>query len=281
MEWILLTLVYGLLKGAREIVKKKAMGISTIMEVLLLYTAISFLFVLPSAPYAGGMELWMYGAVFVKSFAIFVAWILSFHALKSMPVSIYGLVDMSRVLINTALGAIILGEIIKPLQWVGLVLVLLGLLSLKWRKDHKEDRVTLFVFCVALASCALNAISGLLDKLLMKSMTSSQLQFWYMLFLVLLYAGYVVVTRTKIDVKKSLKNGWIWLLAWMFVVADKALFLANGYPESRLTVMTLVKQSACLVTILGGKFFFKEKNIMHKMVCAGVITLGIVIASLA
>ena len=55
MTWMLLVLVYGLLKGAREIAKKKAMEKNTVMEVLVIYTLLSFVFVIPQAPQAGGL----------------------------------------------------------------------------------------------------------------------------------------------------------------------------------------------------------------------------------
>ena len=58
-------------------------------------------------------------------------------------------------------------------------------------------------------------------------MNSSQLQFWYMLFMVSYYAIYMLVTRTKLS-RDVWKNGWIWLLSILFVAADKALFIANG-----------------------------------------------------
>ena len=119
-----------------------------------------------------------------------------------------------------------------------------------------------------------------MDKVLTKHVNSTQLQFWYMLFLVLYYIIYIIVTREKIQFKSALKNYWIWILAIMFVIGDKALFIANRMPESRVTVMTLVKQSCCIVTILAGKFIFKEKNIAYKLVCAGIIITGIVIAVL-
>lgn len=128
----------------------------------------------------------------------------------------------------------------------------------------------------AFLSCILNALSGLMDKLLMQDMSSSQLQFWYMLFLVIYYAGYMFATRTKLS-KDIWKNGWIWLLSILFVLADKALFIANGMEGSQITVMTLLKQSGCVVTILAGKFLFKEKNAGYKLFCAAVIIVGIVI----
>ena len=131
-------------------------------------------------------------------------------------------------------------------------------------------------------SCLFNAISGLLDKILMSrdDLTDGQLQFWYMLFLVIYYLLYIIVKRPGIRWKKALTNYWIWILAILFVVADRCLFIANSYPESRITVMTLIKQSSCVVTILGGRLFFKEKGLLKKLLCAAVVTAGIIIAAL-
>ncbi len=63
----------------------------------------------------------------------------------------------------------------------------------------------------------------------------------------------------------------------MFILADRALFMANQIPESKVTVMTLIKQSGCIVTILGGRLVFKEKGMLYKLLCASVIIAGIVI----
>ena len=278
MIWVLLTLLYGVFKGLREIVKKKALGISDVMEVLVMYTLIGFVMVIPQAKNAGGLVPIQYVYIFMKSLAVFSAWIFSFHALKKMPVSLYGILDLSRVLFATLLGVFVLGEVLKITQVMGLILVCTGLLMLKFKpfgKSGSGENVQPILVVCAFLSCILNAISGFLDKILMKQMNSSQLQFWYMLFMLLLYLGYCVVFEVHIDWRKSLKNHWIWILSILFVVADKALFLANGYPDSRITVMTLIKQSGCIVTILGGKLVFKEKNIGYKLICAAVIIAGI------
>ena len=58
---------------------------------------------------------------------------------------------------------------------------------------------------------------------------------------------------------------------------DKALFIANGYPESQVTIMTMIKQSSVIIAILSGKFIFREKNILQKMICAAIIIIGILI----
>jgi len=281
MLWMLLVLVYGLLKGAREIIKKKSLEQSSVMEVLFFYTLFAFLFVCPDFKEAQGLSARQLLLVAFKSFVIFLAWMCSFKAIKKMPLSLYGILDLSRVLFATLLGTIVLKETMTTHQVIGLILVAMGLLLLKFRfgkKKQEEEKVKPLIVVLAFASCTLNAISGLMDKILMKEMNSSQLQFWYMLFLVSFYLVYIIVSREPVKLKKSLKNYWIWLLALLFVIGDRALFVANGMDASKVTIMTLIKQSGCLVTIVGGKLIYHEKNIRHKLVCAGVIVTGIVIA---
>ena len=294
--WIFLVLFYGVLKGIREIVKKMALKKNSVIEVLFFYTFLAFLFVLPQAKDAGGLEAKAYIAIAAKAFCVFLAWIFSFRAINKMPLSLYGVLDLSRVLFATLLGVVVLHESLGMMQTFGLIFVSTGLLLLKYHppflyrlfikdentntdesiKHASNDSIKPLYIFFAFFSCMMNALSGLLDKILMQDMSSSQLQFWYMLFLVSYYGIYMLVTRTKLS-KDVWKNGWIWLLSILFVAADKALFIANGMADSRITIMTLLKQSGCVVAILAGKLIFKEKNIGYKLFCAGIIVLGIVI----
>lgn len=327
MVWVGLVTLYGILKGVREILKKKALGRNTVMEVLLMYTFLSFLILLPTAPKAGGLRAPEYAAVFAKSFIIFVAWLCSFHALSCMPVSLYGILDMSRVVFSTLLGIIVIHEKMDLPGLIGFVLVCAGLYALRGLKNReaeddttavvqenatapdikqaspeepvtaaeaeaaekpvltREQRfwnrltsVTAGVVILAFLSSFLNAVSGTMDKVLMKGMNESQMQFWYMLFLVLLYLAYILLTGTKIRLKGMFTNKYVWMLSVAFIIADRALFIANRDPASRVTVMTLLKQSGVICTIIGGRLFFREKHIKYKLCCAFVVIAGIVIA---
>ena len=302
MLWIPLVLLYGLLKGGREIAKKKAMEKNTVMEVLFVYTLMSFVFVLPQAGQAGGMEPRFFALIALKSFVMFLAWLFGFYSLKKMPVSLYGVLSLSRVLFATFSGVIFLHETLAGNQIAGLVIVCAGLLLLRVNPKKKEpvtlpqtpeaeqtapdqpapapEPVKPIFIILAFASCIFNAISGFMDKILMRDVTSSQLQFWYMLFLVIYYTLFVLIKRIKMS-PSVLKNGWVWALAIMFVIGDKALFIANGMPQSRITIMTLIKQSACLVTIIGGKIFFKEDSILYRLFCAAIILGGIALSLLS
>ena len=285
--WVILVAVYGICKGSREIFKKIAMKKSTVMETLFLYVCLSFVMVLPYTAEAFRIENWNYMyLILIKSFVIFVAWICSFKALSKMPVSLYGVLDLSRIIFSTLYGMILLSESIGLMHIIGLLLVSAGLLLLKFKpfskKEKSVEKVNYKIVITAFAGAALTALSGALDKILMRKgdLTSGQLQFWYMLFLVIFYAVYIFFTHTPIDFKSTLKNKWVYLMSLTLVIGDKALFVANNDPECTVTLMTLIKQISCVVVILGGKFVFKEKRILYKLFCAGVIVTGILIAVL-
>jgi drug/metabolite transporter (DMT)-like permease len=279
-----LVLLYGVLKGAREIVKKKALERSSVLEVLFFYTAIGFLFVLPEIPKAFDMDMSLLPMVFVKSFIIFISWLCGYAAISKMPISMYCVTDLARVLFATLLGIIVLGESFTFYQGIGLSLVMAGLVLVNLQKKGAKGRVEFKYVLLALVSCLGNAVSGVMDKIIMKrEITSGQLQFWYMLFLLLLYLGFMIfhtVRVEKIDWKSLKTNYWIPVLSIMFMIGDRALFIANGMADSRVTVMTLLKQSCVLVSILGGFIFFKEKKIGYRLLCAGVVVAGIAIATI-
>lgn len=278
MSWVLLTLIYGLIKGARDVIKKESLKISSVVEVLFFYTLFAFIICIFTSHDILQIDVRYLPAIFFKSFVIFIAWILSFKAIRSLPISLYGILDLSRVLFSTLLGIIVVGEICTANQLIGLVLVSLGLILLKTGKSEESENVRPAVVIIALISCLLNAVSALLDKVLTQYVSASQLQFYYMFFLVILYFIYLLTDKSSVNIKRSITNKYIWLLAILFVIADKSLFIANENPESKITVMTLIKQSGCIIMILAGKFLYNEKNMLHKFICAAIVISGIVIA---
>ena len=277
--WIGLVCLYGVLKGVRDIIKKKAMEKNSAMEVLFFYTFISFLFVTPSVKNALSIDFHYIGFVMIKSAIIFIAWICSFKAIKKLPIGFYGIMDMSRVIFATVLGITVLGEVMTGHKIASMALVLVGLLFVNAKgKGLGEEKTKPIYIVLVLISCLCNAVSELLDKMLMQSMNSGQLQFWYMFFMVILYLGYMIVTKTKIDFRTIYKNYWILILSVLFVIGDKALFIACSKQESTVVAMTLIKQCSVMITIIGGRIVFKEKRTLYKMVCAAVIIAGIVFA---
>ena len=139
MLWIGLVLFYGIVKGFRDVVKKKALTKNTVMEVLFVYTFLTFLFCIPETPAAfKGFPPKYFFLIAIKSFVIFIAWICSFKALDNIPISLYGVLDLSRILFSTAFGIFVLKEKGSIYSTVGLLLILFGLLFLKIYPEIKK-----------------------------------------------------------------------------------------------------------------------------------------------
>lgn len=280
--WIFYIIIYSFIKGARDLIKKKALQRSTAVEVLVLYTTAAFLLVLPEAPGAIRADLSALPLVGLKAVILFAAYLCAFNAIKALPISLYGVVDLSRMMFSILLGVVFLQEVMGAWQVVGMILVAAGILLLKVpgkTPAPQQNTRRLYIFLAFLQSF-LNACSGVLDKVISRSMSSGTLQFWFMLFLAALYILYAIITKVKIHWKKALSNYWIWIIAVFYIIADKFLFMANGMEDSKVVLMTLVKRSGCIVTILGGKIFFKEKRIGYKLLCALIVLSGILLAVL-
>ena len=277
--WIIFIFIYAFLKGSREGMKKAALKRSSSNEILFFYTLIGFIITAPfswKSAFAAKPIFIFYS--FVKAAVVCAAWLFAFLAIKKMSVSLYGIMELSRMVFSTMLGVFVLGESFTLAKAIGVILVIIGLLLVNLKKDTSSKGVTFTVLVAALLNCFLNAISGTMDKVLMKSMESSQLQFWFMLFMTVIYGIVLLVCKERISVKCLKYNYWIPIMSVSLIVGDKLLFEANANPASEVTVMTIIKQSAVIVTVLTGWLIFKEKHILYKMMCAGIVLSGIFIA---
>lgn len=280
-SWIILIFIYALLKGSRDGMKKAALKKSSSGEILFFYTLLAFIFTLPFSQGAFQTEPVYIFYSFLKAGVVCTAWLFSLAALKKMPVSLFGIIDLSRMVFSTMLGVFVLGESFTWQKAVGITLVITGLFLVNLKKDKKTAKgVTAAIFIAAILNCFFNAVSGTMDKVLMKHMESSQLQFWYMLFMVLIYGAILVIKKEKISVKSIKTNYWIPIMSFSLFVGDRILFIANANPLSEVSLMTVIKQASVLVTVLTGWLFFKEKHILYKLMCAGIVLLGIFIAVL-
>lgn len=275
--WIILVLFYGVSKGIRDTMKKLALNKSSLIEVLFLHALLAFLLVAPTSGNVFDIPWQFYILILFKSLFVFFAWIFSYKSICKMPISSYGLIDVSGVVFSTLIGVCVLGEKLVFKNIAGLFLVILGLYLVNFTKRTNSESQPKYIL-LALAGCLFNAVSGTLDKIYTQYVTPGQLQFWFMFYMVLMYIVYIVIKKEKISFKSGFKNHWIIIMSVLFVVSDRVLFIANSDPQSKVTVMTLLKQSCVIVSIILGRIIFKEKNILYKFLCSILIILGIVFA---
>ena len=112
------------------------------------------------------------------------------------------------------------------------------------------------------------------DKKVMSYVTSSQLQFWFMLFMMVIY--WIILLFKEKEFK--IKNNYCILLTAIFLtIGDRCLFIANSFPQSKVWFMTILKQLSVIVSVILGKVIFKEKNIIKKIICSLIIILGVML----
>ena len=279
--WIWLVLLYGFLRGTRDMIKKKAMEKSSVFEVLFFYTLLSFLLVSYEAPHAIAVPQKYIGLITIKSLMVFIAWFCSFMAIKRLPVSFYGVLELSSVVFSTCMGVFFIGERMTVFRIIGTCIVMLGLFMVNLKKQTADPNNVINAKYVTLAivSWLFNAISCVMDKVLMSKgeIDSGQLQFWFMLLMTCMHLVFLLFNKTRLRFSQLWKNKWIILMALLFVIGDRALFVANGIQGSQVTIMTLLKRCSCFVTIVGGALWFKEKNIAYRFCCGAIIMAGIAI----
>ncbi len=276
--WVIYTAIYAVLIGFFECAKKKAIEKNYIYEVLTAFTAIAFILATFTCKDVFNINIYVVLAIFVKSLAIVIAWIISLYVMRKMSFSLYSVINLSRIIFVTIMSAAFLGEIITLKTLIGMLVVILGLFLVNKVTNSNENKETSFknVFLL-LCACVLNAVAGILDKKVLMHATGDQMQFWFLLFLVIMYSIVLIVKRRKIHFAKLKKNYWILIAAVSLVIGDKFLFAANEMLESKVTIMTLIKQISAIESIILGKVLFKEKGIIKKLLCSILIISGIAI----
>ena len=138
--WIVFIVLYGIFKGLREPIKKKTLEKCDMLSCLFMYTFIGFLMSIPLTTGSLIISPYMFVMVAVKSFIIFLAWMAAFVSVRKLPVSLYGVVDMSRVIFSTVFGVVLLGEPLTVRGMISLLLVVGGLYLVNLKKTGmKED----------------------------------------------------------------------------------------------------------------------------------------------
>lgn len=279
--WILFVVLYGLLKGARECMKKEALKKSSLMETLFFYMLVGFVFTLPDLKSALECEPYFIFMGFIKAVIVCIGFLLSFIAIRGLPLGFYSIMALSQMVFTTLISILFLGENFGILNGVALLMVIAGLILVNFKNQNDDGKKIKFIAVLAvLGYTFFNSVSAVMDKVLTKHMTPGQLQFWFMFFSIIFYGIIIFIKKEKISIKTMKTNFWIPLMGFLLVFGDRLLFIANSSPQSRVTVMTLLLQCSVVVTVILGKVIYKEKHFLYKLMCASIIIGGIVIGTL-
>lgn len=276
--WIILTFIYAVFNGFFQCGKKRATEKNSIYEVLAFFTLISFLIAIFITKDVFSISVINVLIILGKAIVISIAWLLGLYVLEKMPISLYSVINLSRIIFTVLLSVILLGEKITLTTIIGIIVVIIGLILVNMGSNKKEKKETsLKLIIILLVSCLFTSTSAIIDKTVLKNITTDQLLFWFLLFLTVIFWFVLGVKKTKIDFKSASKNYWLLVVAAALTFGDKLLYVANTIPESKVSIMTIIKQFSAIEMVLLGKIVFKEKNITKKLLCSLLIISGIIL----
>lgn len=290
--WLALAFVSAFLLGCYEVNKKMALDGNAVIPVLFFNTLFCSLLFLPfivlsyCTDWLGGtmfyvppvsFETQVY--VFVKAVIVLSSWIFGYFALKHLPLTITGPIKATQPVVTLVGALVIFGERLNLYQWIGVFLSIASfyMLSASGKKEgirFSHNKWILFTVLSVLTGAA----SGLYDKYLMQSLDVMTVQVWYnvyqclMMFFILLFLWYPRRKHTTPFV-------WHWNIVFISVflsVADWVYFYALTFPDSMISIVSMVRRSNVLVTFVAGALLFREKNLKSKVVDLFLVLLGMI-----
>jgi transporter family protein len=295
MDWLYLAVASAAVLGLYDVCKKSALVGNAVLPTLWGTTFASWLMLLPlgvasvslevgSWPAAlavgelsGSQHLW----VLLKSAIVTSSWLLTFSAVKYLPISLAGPIR-STAPVFTLLGAILFfAERPSVMQWCGIAIVVggYGIFALIGEAEGVGFRANGW-FWVLLAGTLVGAGSGLYDKVLLQRMMLAPmtLQFWFTTYNLLLQTFVVAAIWWP---RRSIQTfEWrpsVLLVGALLVIADQLYFRALASEGALLSIISLVRRSNVLVSFAIGGWLFREQLLARKATGLALIALGLVV----
>ncbi len=289
--WLLFAFLSAFLLGIYEISKKASLNDNAVIPVLFLNTMFSSLIFLPfvivSLFYPSLLEGTLFFVpvvswtthkyILIKSFIVLSSWISAYFATKHLPLTIVGPVKATQPVMVLIGALLIFGERLNLFQWVGVLFSILSfyLLSVAGKKEginFKRDKWILFL----VVSVVFGALSGLYDKFLMGKFDVMTVQVWYNFYqcVIMLFVLLILWYPYR---KRSTPFQWRWSIIFISVflsLADFVYFYALTFPDSLISVVSMVRRSSVVVTFIAGALLYKEKNLKTKAFDLLLVLLG-------
>ncbi|NDV70419.1 DMT family transporter [Dysgonomonas sp. 25] len=291
--WLILAFASAFFLGCYDISKKKSVNGNAVIPVLFFNVLFCTLLLAPitilsqvspgllegTIFFVPAVSIETHGYIFLKSMIVLGSWILSYFAIKHLPLTIMGPINATRPVMTLVGAMLIFGERLNLYQWIGVLLTIVSffLLSVSGRKEGIRFAHNKWILFAVLAA-ALGASSGLYDKFLMQQFSSTSVQFWFNFYQCLMM-GIILLFLWFPKRKTTTPFQWRWsilLIALFLTAADFIYFYALTDPDAMISVVSMVRRSSVLVSFAGGVLLFHEKNLKAKIIDLGLIFVGMI-----
>ena len=280
--WLSLAFLSAFLLGCYEVCKKKSLDNNAVIPVLFLNTCFCSLLFLPCIILSYGFPELMRNSLFYvppstghehiyiigKAALVLTSWTCAYFATKHLPITIAGPIKASQPILTLIGALLIFGEQLNLYQWIGVILAIVSfiMLSFSGRKEGINFKHNIWILFIVLATIT-GAASGLYDKYLMShGFDRMTVQVWYSYYQM---AMMTVILFVLWYPKRKHTTPFVWkpsifFISLFLVCADFVYFYALSYPDSMISIVSMVRRSSVVVSFIAGAFLFREKNIRSK-----------------
>lgn len=295
MTWVALGLLAGLMLGTYDFLTKLALRDKGVLEVVLLSSVLGalvwvpFLLVPPTASQA--LQPWgLYPAplswseqalVLPKSLMMVATWVLSYYAVKALPLSISAGVRASGPLWTAAGAIVLLGEQLTGWQWLGLAVSMLSyaLFSRIGGREGIRFHRDGWVLCM-LAATLLSSANALYDKHILAGLRLdlAAVQAWSALQRGLIALALLPWVWQRLSLRGLFTRHWAVPAIALAYLAAEYLYLAAVQTEGAMISVISVLRRTNLVMVFGlSALFFQERFIRQKTLAIAGVLAGIVL----
>ena len=290
--WLALAFLSAFLLGCYEVNKKMSLNGNAVIPVLFLNTLISSLIFLPfillsyTTNWLDGTMFYVpkasfetHMAVLLKAVIVLTSWISGYFALKHLPLTITGPIKATQPVLTLVGALLIFGERLNLYQWIGVLFAIASfyLLSSSGKKEGINFAHNKWIFLTVI-SILTGAASGLYDKPLMRGLDVMTVQVWFNIYQCAIMAAILLFLWYPTR-KRTTPFEWRWNIIFISVflcVADWVYFYALTFPDSMISIVSMVRRSNVLVTFVAGALFFHEKNLKNKAIDLILVLIGMI-----
>ena len=257
MSWIFLAACSALFLGVYDYFKKVSVRENAVLPVLFFMNLTGALIWapvllipdetrgqwLPQALNPEAITLGQHGFLFAKSALVNCAWLLSYFAVKHLPLSTAAPIRATAPLWTLLIAIGFLGERPSTPQAVGIAITLLAFWFFSWGAKRSDGGTHNQKWIIAMVLATLvNACSGIYDKYLLQNQgfTPATVQAWFSVYLVVIMLPFYLGWRARLWKRKEAFQ-WRWsipLIALTLLCADFVYFSAMHQEGALVSVIT-------------------------------------------
>jgi len=224
--------------------------------------------------------------IFFKAVIVATSWILTYFALKHLPISIATPIRASEPIWILLAALLIFKEQPTLLQWAGLITIIASyyLFSILTIREGIVFHRNKWIICIVLAAL-IGTCSLLYDKFLIQRLNYQPLmvQVWFSFYIVIVL-GFVVAVFWYPARKRHTPFTWKWsipLIACLLIIGDFAYFQAIGCSGSLIMLISALRRSSVIISFFVGAALFGDSNINRKSIVLAGILLGVLLILLS